>query len=287
MRHHGEPWPDALRVALAQEPASAWTTAPVLYFESVGSTNDVALALAREGAVDGTGVIARAQSAGRGRLGRTWASPPEAGLYMSVVVRPPAGIADGARPLADNGVRLLTLAAAVAAVDAVAAVAGLTPTIKWPNDLVVEHQPPGADARTRRKLGGILTEGAVSGSQLQHVVVGIGINVTSAAYPPEVAGLATSIERETGQAVDVFRLFAACRGRLAQECLARWRGEEATLLERWQRHSPSSRGARVAWMGPRGRIEGTTVGIDASGALVIETDSGRRELVFAGEVEWI
>ena len=133
------------------------------------STNDVAQALAEGGAPQGAVAVAFAQTAGRGRQGREWFSPPGAGIYMSVVVRSPA-----VAPM-------LTLAGGVAVAEGIRRATGLPVLIKWPNDVVVEDaHAPGR----RRKLAGILAEGSTGQSGLQHVVLGIGINVRPADYPP-------------------------------------------------------------------------------------------------------
>src|SRR5207253_921772 len=120
-----------------------------------------------DGAPDGTAVVASSQTAGRGRFGRQWYSPPGAGLYVSIVCRNAA-----AAPL-------LTLAGGVAVADGIRAATGLPVCIKWPNDVVVES---GSPAR-RRKLAGILAEASSGADGVQHVILGFGINLRSAAYP--------------------------------------------------------------------------------------------------------
>ena len=154
------------------------------YFSEIGSTNDEAARLAELGAPEGTIVIASAQTAGRGRFGRTWFSPPGAGIYVSVICRDA------------RAVPYLSLAAGVAVADAIRTSTGLPVEIKWPNDIVVR----GGRGR-RRKLAGILAEASTSPEGVQHVVVGVGINLRPAAYPPEIADLATSLESELGREV--------------------------------------------------------------------------------------
>ena len=161
----------------------------VRWHASVPSTMDVAAALASEGAAHGVVVVAEEQTAGRGRRGSTWSSPPGAGLYFSFIARP----ADAAT------LSLLTLAAGVGVREGIAAASGLAAGLKWPNDLTVG----------RRKLAGILAEGLAIGTGNQAIVIGVGVNVQPAAYPPDVAARATSIEGELGRAVDRDALFAA------------------------------------------------------------------------------
>jgi BirA family biotin operon repressor/biotin-[acetyl-CoA-carboxylase] ligase len=290
-RWSGDPAPPGLARALALRDAGPWRDAPVLFLLETGSTNDVALRAAADGAPDGTCVLALKQTAGRGRRGRTWQSPAGAGLYFSPIVRPPATALHaqeaGAPGDLPGPAALLTLMAAVACVEAITAATGLAPTIKWPNDLIVDRGVDPATGRwERRKLAGILAEGAVSGDAVQQIVLGIGINLTAAAYPPDVAAIATSLEAETGRPPDFFVLFAACRAALARETASLFAGDVAGLLRRWRAHAPSAEGVRVAWEQHGVRRTGTTAGLDPTGALAVVADDGRRELLVAGEVTW-
>ncbi len=237
----------------------------VTYLPEVGSTNDVAARFAELDPGEGRVVVADAQTAGRGRLGRTWASPPGAGLYMSALLRPSPAAAP-----------LLTMMAGVAAVEGIEAATGLRPEVKWPNDLLVG----------RRKLAGILAEGSVGVQGLQHVVLGIGVNLLNAAYPPDIALRATSLESELGRAVErglvCLELLAALAARYAQLSA----GRRAGLLDDWRALAPSARGRRVEWDGPDGEIHaGITHGIDDTGALLVRTNEGVERIV-AGEVRW-
>src|SRR5207244_1299248 len=139
----------------------------ILYFPTIGSTNDVALALAAQGDRDGAIVIADEQTAGRGRRGRTWFSPPGSGVYVSVVLAPGRARSDPAR-----ATTLLTVTVGVALVEAIEAMTALRVDIKWPNDLVV----------ARRKLAGILAESTGSAAApAATLVIGYGINVNATA----------------------------------------------------------------------------------------------------------
>lgn len=250
----------------------------LVYFETVGSTNDVAERLASEGANHGTVVVAEAQERGRGRLGREWFSPPGAGLYVSAVLRP--------APLVDAGhtapaeatlasAASLTLTAGVALAEALRFATGLAVDIKWPNDLVVE----------RRKLCGILAEACVSSGRLQHVILGFGVNLRPASYPAELAGRATSLEAELGRAVEPGRVLAESLACLAERLRELPAGGFHRILERWSQLSPSSRGAAVEVLDAGAWIAARTQGIDAEGALLVETPAGRRRVI-AGEVRW-
>jgi len=237
----------------------------LLYFTSATSTNDVAARAAALGAPDGTAVVAELQTAGRGRLGRAWYSPPGAGLYVSVVLRETGS---GVPPW-------VSLVAGVALAEAVRACTHLPVDIKWPNDLVVG----------RRKLAGILAE-ASGGPTIEYVVLGFGINLRSAAYPPDIADRATSIEAELGRAVDRGVLLAECLASLLAWNNAVRAGQGAAVLDRWRVLSPSCRGNRVEWRTATGIASGTTDGIGEDGALLVRTDD-RVERIVAGEVRWI
>lgn len=290
-RWSGDPAPAGLVRALAAHDAGPWRDAPVVFLHETGSTNDVALQAAAAGAPDGASVLARMQTAGRGRRGRTWQSPAGAGLYFSVIVRPPAAaLHSPAGPSGDlpGPATLLTLMAAVAGVEAITVATGLTPTIKWPNDLIVERGRTADSGRwDRRKLAGILTEGALASGEFQQVVVGIGVNLAPGAYPPEVAAVATNLEAELGHPVDGFEVFAACRAALARESISLFAGGSADLLARWRRAAPSSMGARVAWHEDDRRRSGVTAGLSDTGALLVAPDDGGpRVALVAGDVEW-
>jgi BirA family biotin operon repressor/biotin-[acetyl-CoA-carboxylase] ligase len=243
----------------------------VIYFESIGSTNDVAAALAAEGRHEAV-VIADAQTAGRGRRGRSWFSPPGAGLYVSTILLPSRAGADVERATA-----LLTIAAGVALSEAVERTTGLAPAIKWPNDLLVD----------RRKLAGILAEGVAAPSVpgVQAVVLGYGINVASAAYPPELASRVTDLESELGRPVERSQLCATSLVALSRRYRDLIAGRFDAILDAWRSRAFGSRGARVEWDSPGGVRSGVTDGIDSMGALLVRTGTGVERIV-AGEVRW-
>ena len=236
----------------------------ILWYPDVPSTNDLAAALAEHGAREGCVVVANGQSAGRGRLGRSWASPPGAGLYVSLVLRP-----------AERALPLLTIAAGVGVADGIQAATGLIPDLKWPNDLFIGG----------RKVAGVLAE-ATSSAAGSYVVLGFGINVSPAAYPPEVTGRTTSLEREVGRAVDRGLLLAECLCGLAARYADLAAGRREAVVEAWRGRAASMRGRRVQWDEAGEAREGVAAGIDDTGALVVRTNAGLA-CVTAGEVRWL
>ena len=234
------------------------------FFPTVGSTNDVAAQHAAAGDHEGAVFVADAQTAGRGRRGRTWFSPPGAGLYVSTILRP-AGSAERER-----ATLLTTIAAGVALAEGVARSTGLTPSLKWPNDLYV----------ATRKLGGILAEGIG-----ESVVLGYGINVSTASFPRELGDRATSLETELGRGVDRARVFAETLAALAGRYDDLLAGRFDAILDAWRALAPGAHGARVSWTTTAGERSGTTAGIDERGALLVRTTSGVERIV-AGELVW-
>lgn len=228
-------------------------------YQSLASTMDAAAALAQDGAAHGVVIVADEQTAGRGRRGARWTSPPGAGLYLSFLARPTAA-----------SLPLITLGAGVGVREGIAAATGLAPSLKWPNDLIVG----------RRKLAGILAEGVGIGTRDQAVIIGVGINLRAAAYPPDVAARATSIEGELATAVDgelvLMSVLRSLWDRLA--LLERNAGD---ILQAWRAASPNAVGTRVEW----NEQSGVTAGIDDSGALLIRTSTGT-ERIISGELNW-
>ena len=228
-------------------------------YDSLDSTNDALRRLAADGAADGTVVLADEQTAGRGRWGRSWHSPPGRGLHLSVLFRPASPPRDAVR---------WTLAAAVAACEACRELTGCPVEIKWPNDLLIQG----------RKVAGILAE-LRSGRASSELVVGIGINVDHRPedFPRELAGRATSLRMASGRpdldreilAVELLRRLASAVDRLS-------RGEWAPIARRWEELAPAAydRRVRVARGPAVAPCEGQTAGLDASGALRVRRDDG-------------
>ena len=239
---------------------------PVLLAQT-GSTNDVAEALAADGAPEGTCVVAEEQTAGRGRLDRTWVSPPGAGLWMSVVVRP------GEMP--KERWSLLSLAAGVAVLDGLAAASGVRAELKWPNDVMVVAAACGGDGGMK-KVGGILS--AATGPDA--VVLGIGINVSLRGdeLPIKQSSSVFLEGGRTDRAALLVAILSALKVRLAQ-----WRAEDPDLLVAY-RHACCTIGRPVDVALPNGqRVTGTVAGIDDDGHLLV-TDGEATQRITAGDV---
>jgi BirA family biotin operon repressor/biotin-[acetyl-CoA-carboxylase] ligase len=225
----------------------------VVLLPETGSTNDDARRLAQEGAPEGTVVVARSQTAGRGRLGRSWHSPEGSGLYLSIVLRP-------AEPL--DRVGRYALAAALAAVETCHGTGAIAARIKWPNDVLVEG----------RKVAGVLAE-LRSGKGGAELVLGFGINVRTPddGYPAELASIVTSLSAAAGRPVSLAETAPMLLSALGTwvDRLRRDGWEE--VREAFVRYAPGVDGARVTL---RGGAIGTTRGLDATGALLVETQGG-------------
>ena len=242
------------------------------FFPTIASTNDVALERATQAVqarrdVDGLVIVAEEQTAGRGRRGHTWFSPPGSGLYVSVVLAPSRARVDPAR-----ATLLLTLAAGVAIAEGIASATGLRADLKWPNDLQL----------ARRKLAGILAEGGAG----HVVVVGYGINIAPAAYPPEVRDRATSLESELGRSIERAHVLVETLAALAWRYDDLLAGRFDVILDAWRALAPSAAGAHVTWTTNAGVLSGVTAGIDDHGALLVRV-GGRIERIVAGEVTWL
>jgi BirA family transcriptional regulator, biotin operon repressor / biotin---[acetyl-CoA-carboxylase] ligase len=261
--------PEDLSHAIEGARSSLGPFANVLYAEEVDSTNDLALALAESGRPEGTSVLADLQRKGRGRRGRSWYSPPAAGLYISVIVRP---------VVPDASAALVTLAAGAALAEAVTRTTALPVELKWPNDLVI--------GRPWRKLGGVLTEASIHGGRLEGIVIGVGLNLQPASYPAELAHRATSLETELGRPVSRALVLVALLEELRRVMRLFDGRTDGAVAASWRRFGHRAiDGARVRWQDPRGERRGRTRDVDADGALVVEVD-GRRERIVAGEVIW-
>ena len=192
-------------------------------------------------------------------------------MYLSSIVR--IAPADPPWPMA-----LLTLAAGVAVAEAVGSITGLPVELKWPNDVVI--------GRPWRKLGGVLCESVGVGARVSAIVVGIGVNLRSAAYPPELSDRATSIEVELGRPVERAMLVVTCLRRLADGVRRLRQGGDEGIVGAWRRFGRAGlNGASVRWHEQSEEHRGLARDIDPDGALIVER-GGQLERIIAGEVLW-
>jgi BirA family biotin operon repressor/biotin-[acetyl-CoA-carboxylase] ligase len=235
-------------------------------FEETTSTNDVIEKLARDGVKEGAVVFAESQTKGRGRLGRRWMSPPRRGLWFSVLLRP---------QLPPGSVTQLTIAAATAMYRSVRGQTGLSPGIKWPNDILIGG----------RKVAGILTELSAELDKVKYVILGVGVDVNLSAteFPPELRKLATSLKIETGQKVNRAELAVRILQELDRDYARVCSGQFEAVANEWEEHCSTIGHNVVIHVGDR-KIQGCAESLDADGALLLRTQHGRLERIIGGDV---
>jgi BirA family biotin operon repressor/biotin-[acetyl-CoA-carboxylase] ligase len=266
--------------------STRWLGRAFEWHAACASTNDLASERARAGAPAGLVIAADAQTAGRGRLGRTWHSPAGDYLYLSILLRP---------ALAPTEIPPLTLLVGGAVAGALAGL-GLAPRLKWPNDVeLLDDQPRGTspgearlrpgDTGRRRKVAGILTEMASAGPSALHVVVGVGINVNGLEFPPEIAERATSLRRALGRQVDRLDLLAGLLDALETLYEDFERRGPAAAVAAFEAHAAFPARCQVTAPGhPGGRLAGVALGVDADGALRLRDETGQIHRVISGEL---
>lgn len=238
----------------------------ILRFDSIGSTNTEAINQIKLGADENLCVVARQQTAGRGRHGRTWISEQDAGLYFSLVLRP---------KIENRFLPLITLMAAVAVYDTLAELYGLKPDIKWANDIHISD----------KKICGILAEMTETDAGLA-IVVGIGINLKSSNFPPELVETATSVEAETNLIPDTEILLQSLTRLLAEyNCVLSGAGGAEKIRREWAKRSSYFEEKSVKVNLGNETIYGTTRGLEENGALRVEDESGEIRIIQTGDVE--
>jgi BirA family biotin operon repressor/biotin-[acetyl-CoA-carboxylase] ligase len=236
------------------------------YFTEIDSTNVYAYKLARAGAEEGEIVIADGQTQGKGRMGRSWISPPYLNLYLSVILRP---------RLAANHAPQLTLMSALALAETIQSFIPYPPQIKWPNDILVGGE----------KLAGILSESSCEGDRIQFVVVGIGVNLNfpKELMPEAIRETATSILSVLKRPVERSN-FAQRLIQNLEQCYGDLEGRGfAYIASRWERFF-HLRGKRVKVKILDSSILGRVTGIDTDGALLVEDEEGVSQRIIAGDV---
>ncbi len=235
-------------------------------FEETTSTNDVIEKLARDGVREGVVVFAESQTKGRGRLGRTWMSPPHKGLWFSILLRP---------ELRPQAATQLTIASATALRRAIKSVTGIVPEIKWPNDLMING----------KKVAGILTEMSAELDRVRYVILGIGVDVNLEAgeFPPDLRKIATSLRIETGEELERAELATAILRELEADYRRVCAGRFAQVADEWE-ESCATIGRQVSVQMGVQKIRGRAEALDDDGALLVRTEHGHLERVIGGDV---
>jgi BirA family biotin operon repressor/biotin-[acetyl-CoA-carboxylase] ligase len=238
----------------------------ILKYDSIDSTNTEAINQARRGADEGLCIVAREQTSGRGRHGRSWVSEKDAGLYFSLVLRPNIEI---------RFLPLVTLMSAIAVHNSIEKAYNIECDIKWVNDIHVGG----------KKISGILAETIETEKGLA-VIVGIGINLKSSNFPPELAETATSIENETGKTPKIETFLPILTSFIEKYCDLLYEDAEK-IRQEWSKLSSYAFGKDVKIKLNDKFIFGITQGIEENGALRLLTNEGELMIIHAGDVEQV
>lgn len=235
-------------------------------FEQTTSTNDVVEKLARDGVKEGAVVFAESQTKGRGRLGRKWMSPGRKGLWFSVLLRP------NLRP---QETTQLTVVAATALWRAIHAQTGISPEIKWPNDILIHG----------KKVVGILTELSAEVDRVKHVILGIGVDVNQTAgdFPAELRKIATSLRIESGKTIPRAELATAILHELDDDYARIGSGKFAEVADEWEQRCTTIGQQVIVVVGDR-KIRGRAEALGDDGALLVRTEHGHLERILGGDV---
>lgn len=244
--------------------ATDWAGCEIYYFDSIDSTNTKAKELAEEGHPGGTLVVADRQTAGKGRRGRSWESPSGIGIFMTLMLKP---------EINPNNASMLTLVAAMATTRAIRRVTGVPAMIKWPNDIVMNG----------KKVCGILTEMSAQFDYINHIVIGIGINVHNEEFPEEIAQTASSLYVESGQHIHRASLIEAFLEEFEDVYAEYLKTEDMEGLVKEYDSMLVNRGRQVRVLDPKEPFEGKAKGITKKGELIVDTWESRK-LVSSGEV---
>jgi BirA family biotin operon repressor/biotin-[acetyl-CoA-carboxylase] ligase len=257
--------PDRMdEVELASIRATEWAGCEIYYFDTIDSTNTKAKELAETGHPSGTFVVADQQTAGKGRRGRTWDSPAGNSIFMTLLLKP---------EINPNNASMLTLVAAMAVCSSVRKVTGAQAMIKWPNDIVVDG----------KKICGILTEMSAQFDYINHIVIGIGINVHNEDFPEEIRATAGSLLQACGKRFHRADLIETFLEEFERVYAIYLQTEDMTGLQKEYERLLANMGRQVSVLDPKEPFEGRAMGITKRGELVVDTWESRK-LVSSGEV---
>jgi BirA family biotin operon repressor/biotin-[acetyl-CoA-carboxylase] ligase len=242
-----------------------WIPKQILYFDQLPSTNEHAHRLAKEGYEEGTLIIAKTQTMGKGRMGRRWVSPP-GGIYLSLILRP---------RISPTTLPFLSLLGGGSVVSAIRDMFKIDAGLKWPNDILLNM----------KKVGGILLEGETKGEEVDFVILGIGVNanIRREELPERPIWPATSIMEEMGERVDCEELTRRILISLGKGYHDFIRDGPQSLLREWSGMDLFI-GKPLIMKTERGEIEGEGMGVDLDGAYRVRLRDGRVERVIAGEI---
>lgn len=242
-----------------------WVAKEVLYFDTIDSTNTKAQELAEKGYQSGTLVVADKQESGKGRRGRSWVSPSGTGIFMTLMIKP---------DINPNNASMLTLVAALAVAKAITSVTGEEALIKWPNDIVING----------KKVCGILTEMNAQFDYINHIVVGIGINVHNESFPEEISQMASSLMIEAGgKRFHRAQIIAETMSYFEQYYDTFLKTQDLSALVREYDELLVNRNKSVRVLDPKEPFDGKAMGITPKGELIVDTWESRK-LVSSGEV---
>lgn len=242
-----------------------WVAKEVLYFDTIDSTNTKAQELAEKGYPSGTLVVADKQESGKGRRGRSWVSPSGTGIFMTLMIKP---------DINPNNASMLTLVAALAVAKGITSVTGEEAMIKWPNDIVVNG----------KKVCGILTEMNAQFDYINHIVVGIGINVHNESFPEEISQMASSLMIEAGgKRFHRAQIIAETMLYFEQYYDTFLKTQDLSALVREYDELLVNRNKSVRVLDPKEPFDGKAMGITPKGELIVDTWESRK-LVSSGEV---
>lgn len=244
---------------------TAWAGRRVLFFDTLNSTNLRAKQEAEEGAPQGTIVVADMQTAGRGRRGRSWSSPPGTNVYFTLILKP---------EYVPDRASMVTLVMALAVAKGIRKTCGAQALIKWPNDIVTDG----------KKVCGILTEMSVERDYIHYVVSGVGINVGQQEFPPQIEATAACLETICGKKVSraalIVHVMACFEEYYERFCETT---DLSGILEDYNRLL-INRDREICVLDPKGSYNGVSRGINTAGELLVELDDGSVTNVYAGEV---
>lgn len=258
--------PDVMTVEELQScRKTKWAGQEIVYFDEIDSTNIKAKELAEQGYPNGTLVVADQQVSGRGRRGRSWESPSGTGIFMTLMLKP---------EINPNNASMLTLVAALAVAKAIKEVTGLDAQIKWPNDIVING----------KKICGILTEMSAQFDYINHIVIGIGINVHNEVFSDEIAHMASSLLLESqGKKFRRAEIIEKVLEYFEEYYEIYLKTEDLTALTGEYNKILVNMNKPVRVLDPKDEFEGKAMGITAKGELIVDTWESRK-LVSSGEV---